>query len=193
MTSPKMITAEGRVSFPNVFKPDTIPGSDAEPKFSCSLLLEKEDPDVKKFIKKLKTAIDEEKKATWPKGAPRKNFKICLIDGDDEGELEASKGVSEGFHILKMSSRTKPEVIQSNGEPIINPADFYAGCRARASVVVRAYTKGSNGVAAHFNNFMKTGDDEPFGQGSAKASEDFADYIDSEGYDGDDEGEGIDI
>ena len=189
-----MITAEGRVSFPNVFKPDVIPGSDAEPKFSCSLLLPKDEADVKKFVKKLKAAIDVEKKETWPKGAPRKNFKICLVDGDDEAEIESSNGITEGFHILKMSSRTKPEVIFSNGDPINNPADFYAGCLARASVVVRAYTKGSNGVAAHFNNFMKTGDDEPFGQGSSKATDDFADYIDSEGYDGNDEdGEDVDI
>ena len=68
-------------------------------------------------------------------------------------EVDASDGQSAGFIIIKATSTGRPEIIEKNGDPC-TPETFYPGVWARASVVFRAYDKGSNGVACHFQNFL---------------------------------------
>lgn len=190
MTTDRIITPPFRVSFPSVFKPSAVPGSDAEPKYSVVMLFPKDDPEVGKFIKKVKSLLASEIKDKWSNKKPKK-LNLCLADGDSEDELDASDGTTEGYWILKGTSKSRPEVIERNGDPC-TPETFYPGVWSRASIVFRAYDKGSNGVACHFNNFLKWKDDEPFGQGKRKASDDFEEFLNGDDYD-DDENDGEDL
>jgi hypothetical protein len=190
MTTEKIKTVPFRVSFPSVFKPSAIPGSDADPKYSVVMMFPKADKKVGTFIKKVKALLAEEKKAEWGAKAPKK-LNMCLTDGDDEEEMEASEGATEGHWLIKGTSVRKPGVILRNGDQA-TPEEFYAGCWSIATIVFRAYTKGKNGVACHFNNFMKWKDGEPFGTGGASAEDDFGDEIDEDYSDDEDDDEGDD-
>lgn len=191
MTTERILTSPFRVSFPSLFKPSAIPGSDADPKYSVVMLFPKDDKESTKFIKRVKKLLAEEKAEKWSNKAPKK-LNLCLKDGDSDDELDASDGTTAGFWIIKGTSQNKPEIIARNGDPC-TPEDFYPGVWSRASIVFRAYDKGTNGIACHFNNFLKWKDDEPFGQGKAKATDEFADFIDSDYDDDEDDDEEIDV
>lgn len=191
MTTERFLTAPFRASFPSIFKKTKVPDTDEEPKYKITMLFDKADKEVVRFKKKFDKYVQEEIREKFGKKKPKK-LALCIHDGDDDEWLEATDGVSEGMWIVKASSKDKPDVIKRNGD-ICTPEDFYAGVYARASVVLRAYDVGTKGVACHFNNFLKWEDGEPFGQGKSKAKDDFAEYMDEDGYDDEGEDEDVDI
>lgn len=74
------------------------------------------------------------------------------------------------------ASKLRPGVVDQGRQEITDPADFYGGCYARASVNAYAYggpgTKFKPGVAFGLNNVQKVADGEPFGNRS-NPDEDF--------------------
>jgi hypothetical protein len=92
----------------------------------------------------------------------------------DAGTYEY-EGYEPGWTLLRVSTTTKPGVVDKNVQPIIAQEDFYPGCWARATVTVYAWTfKGNSGVSFGLQNVQKVKDDDSFGGGRRRAEEDFA-------------------
>ena len=167
----KVTTGEVRFSYAHVFEPASIEGS--EPKYSVSILIDKED---KKTLARVKKAIEAAKQAGTAKfgGKIPANLKLPLRDGDAEREDDE---VYAGKYFINANCKTKPGLIDKSGNPIIDSTEFYSGCYGHASITFYAFnTSGNKGIACGLNNIMKTRDGEALG-GRAKAEDDFADLI----------------
>ena len=177
----KVTTGEVRFSYAHVFEPQSIEGS--EPKYSVSILIDKDD---KKTLARVKKAIEAAKQAGAAKfgGKVPANLKLPLRDGDVDREDDE---VYAGKYFIKANCKTKPGLIDKAGNPIIDSTEFYSGCYGHASITFYAFnTSGNKGIACGLNNIMKTRDGEALG-GRAKAEDDFADLIDSYADDDDDD------
>ena len=179
--STKVVTGEVRFSYAHVFEPASIEGS--EPKYSVSILIDKND---KKTLSRVKAAIEAAKQAGVSKfgGKVPANLKLPLRDGDTEREDDE---VYAGKYFINANAKTKPGIVDKGGNPIIDTTQFYSGCYGHASITFYAFnTSGNKGIACGLNNLMKTRDGEMLG-GRASAEDDFADLIDSDFGDDDDD------
>lgn len=159
----RFVTPKFRVSYPHVFKPSKMEGTNNELKYSIGMLFSKEDD-----LTVLKNAIRQAKiakfgsKENWPKG-----IASPISDGDDP--KHADKKGYKGCWVTRASTGEdyKPSVVDENVEPILNQSDFYPGCYAIASVLayVWEFPKGSGkyGVSFILDHVQKVGDGEPFG------------------------------
>lgn len=182
----KLKTPMFRASFANVFKP-RVPFEGQEAVYSVEMLFDKKDKEFGN-MNWLKKAIKEVADAKWGAGKYPKNFKTPIKDGDEK-ELEGYSG----HWFLTTKSKQKPGVVDKNLDEIVEPSEFYSGCFARATVVVKTYsTAGNNGVAVYLQNLQKVKDGEAFsGKRNAKddfdALEELADDSDSQAEDTSDE------
>lgn len=173
----KVITPEFRVSFPNVFRTaKPMAGSTQEPKYGITMLFPK-GADLSALKKATEDACVEKwgaDKAKWPKNL-RSPFR-------DQGEKDY-EGYEEGAVFINATSKQKPGVVDANLNDIIDEAEFYAGCYARASINAFAYdTAGNRGVAFGLNNVQKLKDGEPLG-GRTRPEDDFEPVASTDGGD----------
>ena len=90
----------------------------------------------------------------------------------DQGE-KTFEGYVAGAKFINATSNTKPGLVDAQNNDIINEADFYPGCYARATVRPFWYdTAGNKGVAFGLQNIQKLADGEPLG-GRVSASKEF--------------------
>lgn len=162
-----------RFSYAHIWEPDSVNGS--EPKYSLSLIIDKND---KETIAKIKTAIEQAKKdgvSKWGGKVPP-NLKTPLRDGDiDRAEDEAYAGSC----FLNANSKQAPQIVDKNVQPILDQSEVYSGCYGRVSVTFYAYnSNGNKGIAAGLGNVQKLKDGEPLGS-RANAADEF-EVIDSE-------------
>lgn len=118
----------------------------------------------------------------WPKPlrSPfRKNEEMATKDEEgnvlknDKGGLILPDGYEDGGFYIRVKSKQKPGLIDSNKEDIIDQSQFYAGCFARATVSAFAYDqKGNRGISLWLQNIQKLADGEPIG-GRPKAQDEF--------------------
>lgn len=160
----KLKTPTFRASFANVFKP-RVPFEGQEAVYSVETLFDKKEHKDMKWLKEaIKTVAD----AKWGAGKWPKNFKSPIKDGDEK-ELEGYAG----HWFLTIKSKQKPGVVDTQLQEIIEPSEFYSGCYARATIVVKTYsTAGNNGVACYLQNLQKVKDGEAF-SGKRNAKDDF--------------------
>lgn len=165
----KVITGKVRMSYANVWEPQSVNGS--EPKYSVSLIIPKGD---KKTLEKVKKAIEVAKKEGVSKlgGKIPANLKTPLRDGDvDRPDDEAYAN----SYFINANSKIKPGIVDRNVEPILDQSEFYSGCYGRASIVFYAYNaNGNKGIACGLQNLQKLEDGEPLG-GRSSAEDDFSD------------------
>lgn len=168
-----------RFSFVHVYKPTKYKETD-EPKYSATLLLPKDHPQIKD-INKIIEALKPECAKKTKSGKLPKDFENPLRDGDDK-EYD---GYADQFY-LAAKSKTKPGVIDRAKNPITEESDqFYSGCYGHVTVNFYAYSDGA-GIAVGLNNIMKIKDGERFA-GGASAEEDFKDIdLDDDDLDDDD-------
>lgn len=160
------MTPEFRVSYPNVFraKHNDLSGKD---EYSVVALFKKGED-----LALLKKAAEEaivakwgEDKTKWPKNL-RSPFR-------DQGERDGA-GYEEGAVFINLKSANKPGLVDSKCDDIIDDAEFYAGCWARATVRAYAYDqKGNRGVSFGLQNIQKLRDDAPIGGSRVPASQEF--------------------
>lgn len=179
------VTPTFRSSYPNVFKTKKNPLS-GNSEFSIMCLFD----DYKKMSKEDKAAYDKmvklvydaavEKfgeKKHWPKTL-RKPFRdqADRSKKDEDGNEYLPEPYVAGHMWINLKAREdrKPSIVDQDGNKIIEPSEFYAGCYARASYSVYAYDKGGNcGVNISLNNIQKVADGEPLGGSRTTAEEDF--------------------
>lgn len=170
MSETKFVTGKVRLSYPNLFEAKSIEGSD--PKFSASLIIDKDDKvTLDKYKKALEAAIAEgEAKLKNKSGNIPKNLKKPLRDGDTDREDDPAY---ENKYFLNANSNRKPQCVDQRKQPIANPEDLYPGCYVRASLTLFAFnTNGNLGIAVGLNNVQKWAEGEPLAGGSS-AEEDF--------------------
>lgn len=155
----RLLTSEGRVSYPHLFKPNAVKAGD-KPKYSLTLLMPK-DTDLKPLKKVIRLAKEAKwgvDKTKWPK-----NLMGPVNDGDDP--QYADKEGYPGHWIVKASTNEdqKPGVVDQNVEPILDQSKFYPGCYARAYVYAYAWEyMGKNGVSFILDHVQKTRDGKSF-------------------------------
>lgn len=174
----RIITPMFRVSYPHVFNPQSPKEGDTK-KFSITMLFPKDsdlmglgcDPeDDNKLVKpmSLKKAVLNAKVAYY---GPKENWPDDLlspwIDGDDPKQHK--KGKKEGYHghwVLKANSSedSKPGLVDAEGTPITEKADFYAGCYARAFVFAYRWEfMGKEGIGFILDHVQKLKEGKAFG------------------------------
>lgn len=163
----KITTPTFRVSFPNVFKPKSnFEGQ--KPSYSIQMLFDK-DADIEQMKK---AAFDAGVKKWGPDKKKWPKFRYpTFADGNEKANKLASH---KDMVVVNARSMEKPGVIDKDYNEILEPAEFYAGCYARATLSVYAYEKlGNAGISFGLQNIMKIKDGKPLG-GKKNAKDDFA-------------------
>lgn len=173
----RVLTPTFRVSYPHVFKPSVMKGTQNAPKYSITMLFPKETDlsVIKLAIKHAKIAKFGPNSKEWPalSGSP-------VTDGD----LPNSKGeIPEGYAghwVIKASCKEdqKPGVVDYPAcDDIMDQGDFYAGCFARAYVYAYVWEfpqgSGKYGVSFILDHVQKMKDGPSFG-GKKSAKDVFA-------------------
>jgi len=165
--STKVITGKSRLSYANVHEPKSINGSD--PKYSVSIIISKTDT---KTIDDINAAVEAAKKEGISKfgGKIPANLKLPLRDGDiDRPDDEAYKGC----YFVNANSKDKPQLVDAQVRPILDPTEVYSGCYGRVSITFYAFnSNGNRGIACGLGNLQKLADGDPL-SGRAKAEDEF--------------------
>lgn len=173
-TEAKVIIADARLSYANLFEPVSFNGQ--EPKYSVSLLISKDDKEGLEVIKK---AIENAREAgidKYGKKYASGNIRVPLRDGDTE---RPDDEVYAGCYFINANSKNAPQVVglfrdAETGKPIpLGSDEVYSGCYANVSVNFYPYeVSGNKGVGVGLNNIQKTRDGDRLG-GASSASDDF--------------------
>lgn len=172
--STKVVTGLVRASYLHIWEPSAVNEGDQK-KYSASLIIPKSD---KATIAKIEAAVKaaaEQGKSKWGGKIPAK-LKLPLRDGDEERPEDEAYADS---WFLNSNCKTKPGIVDSNAQPIMNQDEVYSGCYIRASITFYPFdTNGNKGIACGLNHIMKVKDGEPLG-GRSTAESDFAEVLSS--------------
>lgn len=186
----KIITPKFMCSYPTLFKPRAVQGSDVE-KFSIAMVFsaDPEAPPGSATLEEFKKAcLDVAYAEFGDTDETRKKIKSGKIKMPFK-KLDEDSPYGEDYAWIVNANTDKdypPGVVDRfkgpDGKPkvITDAADIYAGCFARASVKIYAYDKGVNkGVTCGLNNVQKLGEGERI-DGRSNAGSEF-DALDESG------------
>lgn len=172
MASKKLLTPEFRVAYPAVFRPRRNE-KNGQDEYSVVALFDKA-ADLTKLKKACEQVIVEsfgKDPAKWP--VPPEKIRSPFRDQGERIDAAKRKGKPEpqgyvaGNDFINLRSRQKPGLVDRSKQHIIDESEFYGGCYAIASVVVKAYNKAGNcGVSCYLGNLQKVRDGEAFGNRS---------------------------
>lgn len=172
MSNRDITTGIGRISYPHLFQPEAAPGQ-TDPKYSVTIMIPKTDTATK-------AALDAAVQAAVAEGVKGYSGPIIISkpvvkDGDGLRPNGQPYGPEcKGHWLIKAKSRNKPQVVDGQIQPIIDPTQLYAGCYGRVAGYMRAYAMaGATGVSFILNAVQKTGDGEPLGTPAPTAEEMF--------------------
>ena len=120
MSKETKVIVPGRLSYANVWEPQSINGS--EPKYSVSVIVAKSD---KATIQKIQQAVEQAKQEAISKfgGKIPANLKLPLRDGDiDRPDDEAYAN----SYFINCNSKQKPQVVDQQVQPILDQAEVYS-------------------------------------------------------------------
>ncbi|WP_449461037.1 DUF2815 family protein [Streptococcus suis] len=174
MSKETKVIIAGRLSYVNIWEPQSINGS--EPKYSVSLIIPKSDTAT---LNKIKQAIEVAKQEAISKfgGKIPANLKLPLRDGDiDRPDDEAY----QDSYFINCNSKQKPQVVDSQVQPILDQTEVYSGCYGRVSVTFYGFnSNGNRGVAAGLGNVQKLRDGDALG-GRMRAEDEFSTLSDDD-------------
>lgn len=165
----RIVTGEVRLSYANVWEPNSIQGG--KQKYSVSLIIPKSDTATITVIEKAVDAAIEQGIGKFGGKRPNKAaLKLPLRNGDIERDDEAYANA----YFLNANSLTAPRIVDQDVTPILDRADVYSGCYARVSLSFYAFnTNGNRGIACGLGNIQKTRDGESLGGGRVSVETDF--------------------
>ncbi len=176
MKNIKMITSkETRLSYANIWFPKSVNGG--PPRYSATLLIPKDSPDVNKIKDSIHRAYEEGRdkfEQAFGFVPEFDTIKNPLRDGDIERDWDPAY---VGHVFLNVTSKNKPDVIDAYKDPIMDTSEIYSGVYARVAIHFYAFANaksGAYGIACSLDNVMKVKDGEPLGTKSS-AWEDFED------------------
>lgn len=170
---------EVRFSYANVFAPKAAQNG-GDPKYSCAILIPKENTGALDMIRSaIQAAKEQGKTGKWGGKIPG-NCKTPLRDGDiDREDDETYAGC--WFINANSPAKSKPAVkVLQDGQmyDALDEEDFYSGCYGVAVLNFYPYdASGNKGVAAGLNIVMKTKDGEKL-SGSVNVETALGDMLD---------------
>lgn len=177
-----VVTGKARFSYEHLMKPyaNTTNDPNAQPKYSVTVLVPKSDAATKA---RLDAGIAAAKKAgldakKYKEGTPVDKLPTPIWDGDGyraDGYTPFGPEC-KGMWVFTAScgADRKPEIVDANGNPIIDPSAIYSGIWGRVSVDFFAYNSaGKQGVGCALCNAQKLADGEPLGAVRPSAGDDF--------------------
>lgn len=175
MAGTKVITGKVRLSYVHLFEKFGFEGQD--PKFSTMLLIPKTDKATIDALRAAEKAAAEAGKSSKFGGKIPANLASIIRDGDDFAEDYPERA---GHYFMTVSSNNRPGVVDQNVQPILDAAEVYSGCYARASLNAFPYSvSGNKGVSFGLNHIQKAADGEPLG-GITRAEDDFDEIADAD-------------
>lgn len=177
----KTILKNVRLAFPTLFKPEQIMG-EGDPKFGATLLIDKNDPQIKTIREGFATLAKDKwaAKGESTLSALISGGKVCLRDGDSKADYAGFSGCM----FISANSKTRPLVVGLDKAPLVE-ADGkpYAGCYVNAVIDLWAQ---DNGFGKRINasllsvQFFREG--EAFSGGATADVDDFEDLsVDTDG------------
>lgn len=167
--SRRVVTGEARLSYASIWEPRSVKGSD--PKYGLAVLIPKNDTAT---LQKIEAAVQAAIQAGVEKFGnqfPTKPsmLKLPLRDGD----AERDDAPYANHFFVNANSKTQPQVVDIDVNPILDQAEVYSGCYGRVSLEFYPFiSNGNKGVACGLGNIQKTRDGEPLA-GGATAAQDF--------------------
>lgn len=182
-----VVTNKVRFGFNSLLTPslrkDAAPGEEA--RYSVTIMIPKTDIATKARIDRaIDAAIKRGEETGALKGVPHDKVKTPLYDGDGfRADGYTPFGAEcKGCWVMTASckpDRNKPQVVDADNNPIIDPTEVYAGMYGQLSFDFFPYNSGSNkGVGASLVNAKKLADGEPIGPARPSADDDFGDSSD---------------
>lgn len=161
-----ILTPAFRVAYPSVFRPkrNELSGKD---EYSVVALFSKGE-DLSKLIAAAEAALFKTfgaDKKKWPTNR-RSPFRDQgdRVKTNDDGKEVLPQGYEHNAIYINLKSKQRPGIVDQSVQDIIDEADFYAGCWARAEVNAYAYDMaGNRGVSFGLGNIQKLKDDDHFG------------------------------
>lgn len=178
-TNTSTITIPARIFFHNLLAPYSQRGNPEDAKYSVTMLISKDDPEVKNRIDAaLDAAREKGIQGKWNGIAPQRPA-IPLYDGDDvRANGERFSQEAAGMYVLTASSREKPEIVDTALQPISDESAIYRGAYIYASITFFSYSRsGKKGIGCAINAVMKHRDAEPFEGGKVTAAQAFTSVI----------------
>jgi hypothetical protein len=147
-----------RLSFPKLFKPDKMPGSEGEPKYSVTLILNKEKD--AEMLAELKSAIVATKRDKWGDNPP-KGVKLCVRDGMEKEDMD---GYGDGVVFFNASNVYSVPVVDRDRSPLTEKSRRpYSGCYVNAVVDLWAQdNQWGKRINARLKAVQFASDGEPF-------------------------------
>ena len=177
-----VVTGKVRLSYEHIMKPyaNTTNDPNAVPKYSTTILIPKSDAATKARINAgIRAALQKGvADRRFKDGVPVDKLPTPLYDGDGfraDGYTPFGPEC-KGHWVMTASCSTdrKPDVVDLNGNPIIDPTEIYSGIYARVSVDFYPYSVPQRtGVGCGLCNVQKVADGEPLGASRPTASDDF--------------------
>lgn len=163
----QIVTPVGEAAYAFVFRPQKAMEANKPDNYSLTLLWDPKDPK----LGKLRDAIKEVAIAKFGPKAGQMLEKGQLYNPLRDGDTRSSDDF-QGKVFLTARGLEKPQVVDSETEPLMDQTDFYSGCMARMDIYLYTFEKaGNKGVSAILNSVQKLGDGErKGGRRSAKAA-----------------------
>lgn len=177
MTNNRTVTIHGRLSYAHLNTPHA-PNDQAEPKYSATLLIDKNNTDALKAINQAITAAVEEgvNRRTFTQPIDPNHTKYPpLRDGDTPNDSGEPRGPEfAGHYFIAAKNKKHPIVVNAQRQPIIDPDDVYSGCYVNMAVEFYAYhNSGNKGISASLIGVQKVKDGDRLGGQPPKAEDVF--------------------
>lgn len=169
-------TGEVRLSFVHLFKPYAYqPGQ--EEKYSTTILLPKSDTQTKARIDAAIQAAKDRGAADKWNGVIPPVIPNPIWDGDgvkQDGTPFGAECKGHWVFTARTSIDYPPEVVDQNGNPVINHSDVYSGCYVLVNVEFWPYNfNGKKGIGCSLGPVKKVRDGEPLGGSAPTAAQAF--------------------
>lgn len=163
-----LMTPEFRASFVHVFTPQKAREAGKPDKYSVTMLFPK-GADLSKLKAAATAALEEKFGAKMKDESFRKRLRSPFRD---QGE-KSYDGYEAGAIFVTATSKDRPQIVDAKLQDVIDSAEFYSGCYARATLRAFAYEKAGNvGVSFGLQNLQKLRDGESL-SGRMKAQDEF--------------------
>jgi hypothetical protein len=169
-------TPEGVVAWPVVFEGEEKTGEDGKKRtvYRADLILSG-DADIAPLQDLLYAACVAEygpDEAQWPHFR-RKAVRETTEKNPNPQTGKPWEGYEAGKYFISLQSQFRPSIIDQSGREIIDPQEFYGGCKAIFAVNAYTYNYKGHGVKLGLVAILKTGEGKPFGSARPDANQIF--------------------
>lgn len=171
----EVLTGPVRLSYANIWAPKDF--GDGKLKYTCSLIISKDDDKTLSAIKnKIKALLRDSKVITklgGPQKAHSKGLHLPIRDGDTD-EKKAGDAAYENSYFINCSNTEAypPKIFDRHGDEILDKTEVYSGCYARVIISFYPYSHMSNfGISASITAIQKWKDGDTLGGASVSASD----------------------